>query len=167
MKILISFRDLINKAIEHLVIVMLALMVLVISYQVFARVILNAAPTWAESFGIFLFIWVGIFGIAYGFKERTHISVDIFYSYLPESIKPFIRIFNSILVIAVGGFFLLYGLNFAFASMGSNLPGLNIPTGIRYLVVPIAGALMLFYGLISLINKEEQAGGDILAKKEE
>ncbi|WP_158734846.1 TRAP transporter small permease [Alteribacillus sp. YIM 98480] len=167
MKWIYWIRDSINKAIEYISITMLTVMVLAITYQVFTRTVFNTTPTWSESLSVFLFLWVGFFGIAYGFRERTHISVEIFYSLFPKWLQKICRRGNAVLIIGVGAIFAYYGYNFALDSMRSNLPGLNVPTGVSYLIIPLTGIVMIIYGIINLINDEDSAGEKTIEETEE
>ncbi|WP_026701889.1 TRAP transporter small permease [Salibacterium aidingense] len=167
MKVLKIIRDSINRVIENISIIMLTLMVLVITYQVFMRQVFETSPTWAQALSLFLFLWVGFLGVSYGFREKTHISVEVFYNVFPSSLKKAAALFNTLLIIGVGVVFTYYGFQFALSSMSVNLPGLNIPTGYEYMIIPIAGILMIFYGLVSLFKMEDAAGDQVINGEKE
>ncbi|MFB5661087.1 TRAP transporter small permease [Alteribacillus sp. HJP-4] len=162
MKGINRIRDKINKTIEIISVSLLTVMVVAITFQVILRTAFEISITWLEPLTVFLFIWVSFFGIAYGFRERTHISVEVFYSYFPERIKRLCRRGDAILVVLVGAVIAYYGTVFALDSMGTNQPGLNIPSGFVYLVLPITGLLMIFFGLMNFINDDDSSGDDTL-----
>ena len=66
----------VNKALEWFMIIIFALLVLDVLFQVFSRYILGTSFTWTEEFARFALIWMTILGAAYLNAKREHLSMD-------------------------------------------------------------------------------------------
>ena len=66
----------VNKFLELFLIVIFALLVLDVLFQVFSRYVLGTSFTWTEEFARFSLIWMTILGAAYLNAKREHLSMD-------------------------------------------------------------------------------------------
>ncbi len=62
--------ELVDKAMEWLCIVMLAIMTVLVSYQVVTRYFFNNPSAMSENAAQYLFVWLVMFGSAYVFGSR-------------------------------------------------------------------------------------------------
>jgi|SRR5699024_6402732 len=154
---LIAIIKNIKKVLDNILITtaltMLAVMILVILYQVFSRQILNTTPAWSEELSKVLFVWVAFLGIAYGFKEKLHIGVGLIVDRLPESIQMVFDLFAKVIIIFLGGLMVYYGIHFTLLMINSTLPGLRLPSSLLYAVIPITGIYIVINGIELLFIK--------------
>ncbi len=56
----------------------MAAIVLVVTWQVFSRFIIQSPSSFTEELSRFLLIWIGILGAAYAYKTKAHLGLDLF-----------------------------------------------------------------------------------------
>ena len=69
--------DSITKILANILIVLMAAMVLDVTWQVFTRFILRDPSSFTEELARFLLIWIGVLGAAYALKTKAHLGIDI------------------------------------------------------------------------------------------
>lgn len=72
------------------------LMVMVLA-EVITRYVLNAPLSIADEFGGFMLVGITFVGLAYTWKERGHVSVEIVTNILPPKVRQWVRFFTLIL----------------------------------------------------------------------
>lgn len=138
-----SLRRTLIQALKVISIVLFAVLVLVVLWQVFARQVLSDPSTWSTTVSQYLFVWLTLFSVTFVFAERGHVAVDFVARQLPSSAQRVIAILVqlSILLFAVlalvwGG---IRGMNMSWTQA---IPGLPVTVGQMYLALPIAGVLI-------------------------
>ena len=69
---------------RYLLLVFYTLVVAVIGIEVIRRFVLSFSSIWGEEIARFAFIYLTWIGASAGVKNRTHIRIDIVYSWVPE-----------------------------------------------------------------------------------
>ncbi|MBP2079063.1 TRAP transporter small permease [Oceanobacillus polygoni] len=132
---------------------LLAVMIVIIIYQVFSRQILNSTPSWSEELSRILFVWVSFLGIAYGFKEKLHIALGLIVNMMPKKVQDIFDYFAKGLVIFLGVIMIYYGWNFTTLMANNVMPGTGLPSSMLYVVMPISGFYVTLYGTALLFKK--------------
>lgn len=131
------------------VLVMIALVVCVV-WQVFSRYVLNQPSTLTDELARFLMIWVGLLGASYTVGAQRHLSIDFLSMMLPDQKKPQLSIAINTLVmlfsalVIVNGGMKLIEKTLATSQLSA---AMQIPMGYVYIVLPLSGAIMVFYSL--------------------
>jgi TRAP-type C4-dicarboxylate transport system permease small subunit len=73
-----SIKNALDRLLETLVMVAVAVMVVDVLWQVFTRFILNNPSSWTEELAIFLLIWVALLGAAVALNRGAHLGIDYF-----------------------------------------------------------------------------------------
>ena len=140
----------VNLILEKILIVIFALLVLDVLFQVFSRYILGTSFTWTEEFARFSLIWLTILGAAYLNGKREHLSMDFLYQKFSESNKRKASILIEVLiflfaliVMVVGGFNLVYTTLHLEQLSGT----LRIPLGYIYAIMPFSGLLIICFSV--------------------
>lgn len=130
-------------------------LVICVTWQVIARYLLSSPSTVTDELARFLFMWVGLLGAAQATALKQHLAIDL----LAEKLKGGKRLILELLIqscifafatiVMVKGGWALTIKTFANQQI---TPALQIDMGYVYLVVPIAGALISFFSLISIVN---------------
>jgi len=155
------------EALKYLVIFLSAAIVVVVTFQVFSRFVLQSPSSITEELSRFLLIWIGLLGGAYGYHSNAHLGLDILTNMLKGSLQHIVAITShlfimlfAIAVMIVGGVSLV-SLTFDPPQISA---ALEIKMGYIYSVVPISGvlitsiALMKISGIVSqMLNKNEAA----------
>lgn len=150
-----SLTKIIDNILSKILIILMALMVLDVTWQVFTRFIMRDPSSFTEEVARFLLIWIGILGAAYALRTRAHLGIDILQMKLQGVQRRTLDILVygiittfSLFVMVIGGtrlVQLVFKLNQISAALG-------IKMGYVYLVLPISGVLMIYYSLGFIID---------------
>lgn len=138
------------RSIEILLVIIFALLVLDVLWQVFSRYVLSKSFSFTEEFARFALIWLSILGAAYLNAKREHLSMDFFYQKLSLNnkkkvsilIEIFIFLF-ALIVMVVGGFNLVYTTLHLEQLSGT----LRVPLGYVYAILPFSGLLIMYFSV--------------------
>ena len=107
-------RDLVDRALEILLATLMAAMVVAVLWQVFTRFVLRNPSSVTEELMRFGLIWLGLFGAAYGFGKRYHLTIDQLAQRSSEKGKMVLDLLTHLTIIlfafwifVIGGFRLL------------------------------------------------------------
>jgi TRAP-type C4-dicarboxylate transport system permease small subunit len=123
-----------------------------ICWQVFSRYVLNASPFWIEELSVISLMWIGLLGAAACVWTESHMSLELVVSRLPETVRIWLKAATDILI---GVFALVLcerGIFLVEKTMGGTLSSLPIAVGYTYLVLPIAGGLMVVFAAIRAVT---------------
>ncbi|MBQ4145220.1 MAG: TRAP transporter small permease [Clostridia bacterium] len=138
---------------------LLALMVVLGTYQIVSRYFFNKPSTISEELLTYSFAWLALFAAAYVFGARDHMRMNFILSKLPDKIRHIIEIITEIIILIFAATVMIYGgISIMNLTMSQSTASLGIPMGIVYMAVPISGILIVIYGIlniISLLSKEE------------
>lgn len=155
----VSITSHINKGVGWLLFIMLAIMSVLISWQVFARFIVGSSLTFSEEASRFLMIWLVMLGTAYSIKEGSIIAIDILQSLLNGKLLKFLRLLMSLVGCAFYVIMIVYGFKMAQSVSFQIAPTTGLSMFWPMLAIPVGGVLM-FINTISVliedfIGKEE------------
>ena len=148
-------------------VVLFAVLVVDVTWQVFTRVVLNDPSGWSEELAKYLFIWLGLFGSAFVFGERGHIVVDFAAAQLPGAVQHWIGVLMQLVILAFASLVLVYGgYKISALAWDQNLTGLPVNVGWLYTALPISGVLIVFYTVYHLVAILRRAESGIAADAE-
>ena len=138
----------------------MALMVIVVTWQVVSRYALGDPSQWTEEVARMLLIWVGLLGGVYAYREKAHLGLDLLYQKVGSVGKRRLDIFTDIIcglfalgVLVVGGGSLVQ-LTW---ELKQTTAALGIPMAWVYSVLPLSGVLIVYYSIASLIQNKAEA----------
>ncbi|MFR3072754.1 MAG: TRAP transporter small permease, partial [Paeniclostridium sp.] len=85
-----KFRNILNKVIEVICITLLAFMVVLGTWQIITRYVLNNPSTVSEDLLIYSFVWMSLLGSAYVFGKKDHMTM-VFFRQKLESKSPKVK----------------------------------------------------------------------------
>jgi TRAP-type C4-dicarboxylate transport system permease small subunit len=136
-------------------VVLMVVMVLDVTWQVFTRFILQDPSSFTEELATFLLIWIGLLGGAYALRQKAHLGIDIFTirmskekRYIWEFVIYSIVILFSLLVLIWGGIRLVNITLY----LNQISAALRIKMGYVYTILPITGALMILYSIYFMVE---------------
>lgn len=148
-------REVIEKALEWLLVFLMSVLVLDVLWQVFSRYILSSPSSYTDELAGFLLIWVGLFGAAYVAGKREHLAIDLLLQrsskkrrFILEIVISVIVIMFAIVVMIIGGSWLVYTRFF----LSVKSAALGLPLGVVYLVLPISGLLIVYFDIDNICN---------------
>ncbi|ERF78526.1 C4-dicarboxylate ABC transporter permease [Gallibacterium anatis] len=153
--LLTKLKKYIDMFISTFSIIVMVLLVICVTWQVFSRYVLQIPSTVTDEVARFSMIWVGLLGAAYTVGLQKHLSIDLFTHNLTHYKKAISNIFINICIFLFSlGVMVFGGINLVlnvYAS-GQISSSMQIPMAYVYVVLPISGVLMMFYSLIFLIE---------------
>jgi len=159
MKFLQMVKKVLDRSLEVLVMVVVAVLVLDVLWQVFTRLVLRDPSTVTEELATFMLIWVALLGAAVALGRGAHLGIDYFVGKLPARTKTFTEVIVflcvaafSFLVMIVGGIDLVASM----LELGQESPALRVKVGYVYLAVPISGFFLTLYAVIGLVERIAQ-----------
>ncbi|MBP0903552.1 TRAP transporter small permease [Mariniflexile gromovii] len=151
-----KLREKIDKILSNILIVIMAVMVVNVLWQVFTRFIMGVPSSFTDELARYLMIWIGILGAAYVSGRNMHVAIDVLPTRAsPKNQKKIMRvvyviiILFSITALVIGGSRLVY-ISYL---LGQSSPALQIPLALVYMVIPISGILIIYYKTSDLLKK--------------
>jgi len=156
MRVLQIVKKVLDRSLEVLVMVVVAVLVLDVLWQVFTRLVLRNPSTVTEELATFMLIWVALLGAAVTLGRGAHLGIDYFVGKLPVRAKVFTEVIVffcvaafSFSVMVVGGIDLVASM----LALGQESPALRVKVGYVYLAVPISGFFLTLYAIMGLLER--------------
>ena len=142
-----------NTILEKILVVILSVMVINVSWQVFSRYVLANPSSFTDELARYLMIWLGVVGTAYVSGKKLHVAIDI----LPDKLSPkrqvkLKKIINLIIILFATLIFIVGGSNLVYLSyiLGQKSAALQIPLYVVYLCIPLSGLCIVFFKMCDL-----------------
>ena len=147
------FKNVLDRVLTWACVVLFALLVVDVTWQVFARQVLDQPSGWSEELAKYLFIWLGLFGSALVFGERGHIAVDFAVKKLPPVLQVAVTVVVQLTILTFTVLVLIWGgFRVVDLAWDQNLTGLPTNVGPLYLALPLSGILIAFYTVYHLVR---------------
>lgn len=163
---MIALRRLLDTITGGLSALLLAGMIVMVTWQVISRYILNDPSTFTEETLRFGVIWLSLIGAAFVTGKGKHMSVDLLKDSFSKPAQRIINILIQVGFLAFAGAVLIFGglraVNIAWYQTSAVL---QVPMGAVYAALPITGVLIVLYSLLNIA--ELLAGRSVLATAEE
>ncbi|MBF0686574.1 MAG: TRAP transporter small permease [Cellulomonas sp.] len=144
---------LLDRLLTWVCVVLFAVLVVDVTWQVFTRQVLDQPSTWSEELAKYLFIWLGLFASALVFGERGHIAVDFAVKKLPGKVQVVVAVLVQLAILVFTALVLVWGgLQVVELAWDQNLTGLPVNVGPLYLALPISGVLIALYTVYHLVR---------------
>ncbi|TCP96543.1 TRAP-type C4-dicarboxylate transport system permease small subunit [Cricetibacter osteomyelitidis] len=153
--LLINLKKPVDIFISTFSIIMMVLLVICVTWQVFSRYVLQIPSTVTDEIARFSMIWVGLLGAAYTVGLQKHLSIDLFTHNLTHKKKAMSNILINVCIFAFSAGVMVFGgwtlVSNVYAS-GQISPSMQIPMAYVYIALPLSGILMIFYSILFLIE---------------
>lgn len=154
LKTLRKADDMLNSVFTYLSVVLLVIIIISTSIQVFTRYILNASLSGTDEVARFAFIWMSMMGASICVRNNGHAVVSILNDALKR--KPRTQKSHEILIqalIVIGSLVLLvYGVKLVGATGAQRSAGLGIPMSYTYACVPFGALGMIINGIVNIVD---------------
>ncbi len=128
----------------------LAGMVAVQAWQVVARYVLNASPSWTEPLTLVLLSTTLSFGAAASVHARSHFAFPLLVRLMPAAMQRMFARLSAALIAGIGGLLALGAGTLVLDGLAVKMAGAPLPQGITFLPLCAGGALMLVFALPQL-----------------
>ena len=152
MDIIKKILNKVDDIIEYLCMGTLVILVCIVFMQVCTRYLLHFTPRWSEETSVILMIWLGFITMAIGVKKGMHLSISALVNLFPKPVQKVIFYFDELAVMAFGIVLFVHGKNLSAQTMSSTLPATQLPAGVLYAVLPVAGVMIIIYTIIRILD---------------
>jgi TRAP-type C4-dicarboxylate transport system permease small subunit len=149
----VAWLDRLERFITAVTAAIMVILSVLICYQVFSRYVLNSSPFWIEEISVVSMMWIGLLGAAGCVWTDSHMSLELVVSRLPEKIRVWLRSAVDVIVGLFCVFLFERGIFLVQRTMGGTLATLAIPLGYTYLILPIAGGMMVIFAFSRAIHR--------------
>lgn len=144
--------SILDKIEDTALIFMFIAMVGAIFLQVVMRFAFNNSSSWSEELGKFLFVWLSWLGISIGHRKKEHIKITMLVDKLPEKFRLLSEAFTEIVLIAICGVTLYYGIIMIGIQWSVPYAGIKISTSWGYLSLVVGCGLFILRAVIFLVD---------------
>jgi TRAP-type C4-dicarboxylate transport system permease small subunit len=130
--------------------VLMVVMTVIISWQIFGRYLLNDTPKWSEQLAGILMVYMTMIGGALALRENRHIALTYFRDRWPLAVRARARLVSYLLVAAFGAMMAVYGVRMTQLVQAWTIPTLGISQSLNYWSFPVAGLLIFVFALDKL-----------------
>ncbi len=152
--------DWLEALIRWTVVGLLAVMVIAIGSQVFARYLFHQSLYWTEELGRHVMVWMVFLASVICVRRGSHLSITL----LKEKVKPdkqaLMTLVGSVILAYFFYMMVVHGWSLTLKTMVQRSSALHYPMGYVYASLPVSGLLMFIVNLEVLIN----AGLEFLGK---
>lgn len=142
--------NLITKAEEYIVALLLFVLTMAIFISVLERFVFHFGITWIEEFARYLSVWAAFIGSALAVTKGAHIGIEAFVQILPPSVRKIEDLAVDVVGMGFAMTVTVIGTKFLFklSSTGQLSPALGIPISWAYAAVPVGCGLMALHYLL-------------------
>jgi TRAP-type C4-dicarboxylate transport system permease small subunit len=126
-------------------------MALVEGWQVFARYVLNASPSWTEPVALLFMGTTMMFGAALGVRANRHFGFFILVESSSPPVRKALLVFSRLIAAAIGVMLAAWGGEMMIDSWDYSIAGAPLPQGIVYLPLCLGGALIALFAIEQMI----------------
>lgn len=142
-----------DKVIGIALILLMAAMVLNVTWQVVSRYVLQNPSSFTDELSRYMLIWLGMLGSAYVAGQNQHLAIDILPNKLEGIKKERLLIFIAAVVLVFGLVVMIIGganLVFITFMLGQKSAILQLPLAYVYAIIPISGLLVVVYQALQI-----------------
>lgn len=131
---------------------LLAVMVVDVSVQVFFRYVIQDPPTWTEELARYTFAWTIFLAMALAFGRGSHIVVDALVSAVPSAVRRLLLIVSNIFVLIFLLVLVWQGVNMVGLTSNTTSTAMGLNMGMVYASLPTGSAIAALYVVLTLVN---------------
>ncbi|WP_154857565.1 TRAP transporter small permease [Cyclobacterium xiamenense] len=148
-----AFKLKLDKVIGIMLMLIMAIMVLNVSWQVFSRYVVQSPSSFTDELSRYLLVWLGMLGAAYVAGQDKHLAIDILPAKLRgEAKRKLLIVISIVIVLFVIPVMIMGGINLVYITytLEQKSATLQLPLAYVYLMIPFSGLLVLFYQFVNL-----------------
>ncbi len=158
-KTLSAVCDAITRAVGNLLGLLIGAIVLITLAAVWWRYVINDPLSWTEQISRILFVWVTFLGAAVLYREKSHITIDMFLDMMPETLKSAMVWLIEIGVLLFIVVLFIYGLKLSLDTLPQRFGALDISPASFYFAAPVSAALMMLFFIERLVDPSKRGPG--------
>lgn len=152
MKTLERCASALTKSLGICLVVLLVIMTVTMTMQVFFRFVLNTGLTWSDELSRYCMIYVTLLGMAMIVGDNEHIAIEVLDMFVSPAVLKWIRVLRVLFSLA---FFVIVILS-SFKSMAIAATNVSTSMGIPmtwiYGIFPVGFSLAILYGIVVFLK---------------
>ncbi|SDH43299.1 TRAP transporter small permease [Agrococcus jejuensis] len=146
-----TFETWLTRVLRVICATLFAVLVALVTWQVFTRLVLGAPSPWTEEAARYAFVWVSLIGIAIAVAEKADVVMEFVVERLPKALQ---RVADVLAYLSTLSFvvyaMIIGGFELVDLAWGQRNPLLPLTQGQLYLVIPISGILLALFLVLHL-----------------
>ena len=148
-----KLRAAIMKILGVVITLLFILMTLVGTYQIVTRYFFNRPSTISEELLTYSFTWMSLLASTYVFGKRDHMRMGFMADKLTGPARRYLEVFIDALSFFFAGVVMVYGgISITKLTMIQITASLRISMGWIYIIVPIAGLLIMVFSVMNAVD---------------
>lgn len=150
-----AFRKSVDNILSKALILIMAVMVINVLWQVFTRFIMGDPSSFTDELARYLMIWLGILGAAYVSGRNMHVAIDVLPLRSSDKTQRKLKWIVYVSIIAFALFAMVIGglrLVYITYVLDQHSPALQIPLAAVYFAIPLSGILIIYYKITDILN---------------
>lgn len=148
----ITTVDKINKVLEYILGLFLAVMSASIFWQVFSRYVVGNSISWSEELARILMVYIVIIGSALALRRGQLLSVEVLPEVLQQKSRRMLKIIVNVVSLLFYAVLFTYGQTLAENVSGQTLPGLGISMYWFYIALSIGGFFLIINNIANILE---------------
>lgn len=140
----------IDKLLSFTLAILMGLMVLDVTWQIFTRFATDSPSSWTEELARFLLIWIGLLGAAWAYRTRSHLGLSYLVEKQSRATQKKLAIFSYVAAIVFALSVMIFGgsqLVLLTLELNQFSASLGVKMGYVYMIIPISGVLITLYAV--------------------
>lgn len=149
-----AISQILERILAYLLVVLMAAMVLDVTWQVATRFILQNPSSFTEELARYLLMWIGLLGAAYAFRKHSHLSLDLLLQSVDYNKRMQLVRVSQVFCFAFAASVMVFGgvqLMSLTLTLNQTSAALGVPIGLVYLCLPLSGVLICWFAIESFI----------------
>ncbi|MCX5820534.1 MAG: TRAP transporter small permease [Deltaproteobacteria bacterium] len=146
-----KFFDLVEKALDTILIFMMIVMSSAVIIQVASRYIFNRPTSWSEELARYLFVWVTFLGSAVVIRKRRHVDVSVLTDKLPPRVAWVVYIIADAAMLFLLGTLTWAGVGMATVANRQLSAAMDLPMSLAYAAMPVGTGLMFVFLIAAMV----------------
>lgn len=145
--------DITNKLVSKFVMLLMFLLSLLLGVAVFYRYALNDSIYWSNEVARYMLVYIIFLGSTMAHKHKTHIRIDIIFSYISTKSRKYLEITISLFFLFFWILIIAGSIKLLPLFMMQTTATLQIPYAIPFISLPLSAVIWILYCLDDLLKE--------------
>ena len=151
--------DGITRLVANLLGLLIGAIVLITLAAVWWRYVIEDPLSWTEQLSRILFVWVTFLGAAVLYREKNHITIDMFLGMMPPPLKALMVWLIELAMLLFIVVLFVYGLKLSLDTLTQTFGALDISPASFYFAAPVSAAMMFLFFIERLVDPSKRGPG--------
>jgi TRAP-type C4-dicarboxylate transport system permease small subunit len=156
MKFVRCFNGIVARVMTVLASLCLAVLVVLVMYSVVMRYVFDNAQDYVEPIGLLLVLFIAFMGAALKLRDGGHIGLDSLVKAVPPKAQRALIAFQHVCLVAFAIAVCFGSWEMAMTTLDDQIPILNLPEAIRYLIPLAASVCIILFSIEHLLTLGER-----------